>query len=274
MANAMGRPLPPGITDEDVARAKEKFTPDLLDWLRERVGTLQLTAPVTPEYLVDLIAALLFRQFTDYSDSTGLVFAGYGSSEFMPSFISYNCYGHIYTHLQYSEDGRDAVTEFTSSVIRPFAQSSMIDTFVLGFSQDATYQVQTASIDAFKELAGKVAADLNGAVPETFDAFAADLEKRHRKVWTKKLIESHADPVRRVIGSLPVEEMAELAETLILLQSLKEKVTLPSASVSGPIDVAAISKSDGFIWIKRKHYFNPALNPRFFQRQQARYLGN
>ena len=31
-----------------------------------------------------------------------------------------------------------------------------------------------------------------------------------------------------------------------------------------PIDVAVISKGDGFIWIKRKHYFNPALNHQFF----------
>jgi hypothetical protein len=66
------------------------------------------------------------------------------------------------------------------------------------------------------------------------------------------------------LGSLPFDELAELAETLVLLESLKERVTRPSASVSGPIDVAVISKNDGFIWIKRKHYFDPKLNPRFF----------
>jgi hypothetical protein len=35
-------------------------------------------------------------------------------------------------------------------------------------------------------------------------------------------------------------------------------------SVGGPIDVAVISKIDGFVWIKRKHYFDPALNHQFF----------
>jgi hypothetical protein len=34
-------------------------------------------------------------------------------------------------------------------------------------------------------------------------------------------------------------------------------------TVAGPIDVAVISKGDGFIWIKRKHYFSPELNPHF-----------
>ena len=36
-------------------------------------------------------------------------------------------------------------------------------------------------------------------------------------------------------------------------------------TVGGPIDVAVISKGDGFIWIKRKHYFNKDLNPQFFK---------
>ena len=61
--------------------------------------------------------------------------------------------------------------------------------------------------------------------------------------------------------------MADLAETLIMLESLKEKVTKPTESVGGPIDVAVITKSEGFIWIKRKHYFDPQLNPRYFQRR-------
>jgi len=30
------------------------------------------------------------------------------------------------------------------------------------------------------------------------------------------------------------------------------------------IDVAVISKGDGFVWIKRKHYFKAELNPQFF----------
>ena len=65
--------------------------------------------------------------------------------------------------------------------------------------------------------------------------------------------------------------MAELAETLIMLESLKEKVTRPTESVGGPIDVCVISKSDGFIWIKRKHYFDPKLNPSFFRRRTAKF---
>jgi hypothetical protein len=74
-----------------------------------------------------------------------------------------------------------------------------------------------------------------------------------------------------VLGVLPVDEMAGLAETLINLQSLKEKVTKPSETVGGPVDVAVITKSEGLVWIKRKHYFDAEMNSRYLQRQAALY---
>jgi hypothetical protein len=37
-------------------------------------------------------------------------------------------------------------------------------------------------------------------------------------------------------------------------------------TVGEPIDVAVISKGDGFVWIKRKHYFDANVNPGFFAR--------
>ena len=56
---------------------------------------------------------------------------------------------------------------------------------------------------------------------------------------------------------------ASMAETLVNLTSFKRKVTLDDETVGGPIDVAVVSKGDGFVWIKRKHYFTADLNPHF-----------
>ncbi len=55
-----------------------------------------------------------------------------------------------------------------------------------------------------------------------------------------------------------------MAESLVTITSLKRKFTLEAETVGGPIDVAVISKGDGFIWIKRKHYFEASSNPQFF----------
>jgi hypothetical protein len=104
-----------------------------------------------------------------------------------------------------------------------------------------------------------------------FDATAI-LEKAKERFAQEVLTyfqNSHTRPLRRAIGMLSVGELSELAETLVELESIKERVTRPSDSVGGPIDVAVISKSDGFIWIKRKHYFDPQLNSRYFARRDG-----
>lgn len=66
--------------------------------------------------------------------------------------------------------------------------------------------------------------------------------------------------------SLPKEELSNLAESLINITSLKRKVQSNLETVGGDVDVAIITKGDGFIWTKRKHYFKRELNPQFFNR--------
>lgn len=60
------------------------------------------------------------------------------------------------------------------------------------------------------------------------------------------------------------EDLAEFAESLIKLTSIKRKISLDQSTVGGPIDVMVISKGEGIIWMKRKHYFDPKLNHSFF----------
>ena len=60
--------------------------------------------------------------------------------------------------------------------------------------------------------------------------------------------------------SLPKSELASMAESLVNLTSLKRKVSLQAETVGGAVDVAVVSKRDGFVWIKKKHYFKDELN--------------
>ena len=76
--------------------------------------------------------------------------------------------------------------------------------------------------------------------------------------------ERHAQPVVTAVAHLPKEELAAMAEALVSLTSFKRRVSHDPETVGGPIDVAVISKGDGFIWINRKHYFDPKLNHHFF----------
>ena len=87
---------------------------------------------------------------------------------------------------------------------------------------------------------------------EHFDKFISDL-KLHNK-----------NPILNSIMFLPKDELSNLAESLINITSLKRKVQDGLETVGGDVDVAVITKGDGFIWTKRKHYFKPELNPHYF----------
>lgn len=73
----------------------------------------------------------------------------------------------------------------------------------------------------------------------------------------------HVNPILDMVNFLPLSELASMAESLVNLTSFKRRFTLVPETVGGPIDVAIISKGDGFVWIKRKHYFDGASNPQF-----------
>jgi hypothetical protein len=79
-------------------------------------------------------------------------------------------------------------------------------------------------------------------------------------------VANHIMPLVDVIAVLPKEELAAMAESLVNLTCLKRKMSLNAETVGGPIDVLVISKGEGLIWIKRKHYFKKELNPHYFVR--------
>ena len=147
----------------------------------------------------------------------------------------------------------------------------MSETFTLGLSKDVYGSMIASLFDEFNAFAEKLC-EAAGVDKDGIDNLAELVQEARRNVGQTLLNEAskaHAIPLRRVIGVLPIDEMAELAETLVSLQSLKEKVTKPSETVGGPVDVAVITKSEGLVWLKRKHYFDLSLNPRFVKR-----LGN
>lgn len=72
------------------------------------------------------------------------------------------------------------------------------------------------------------------------------------------------EDVKDAVSVMPKEEVANMSESLINITSLKRKASSDIETVGREIDVALITKGDGFIWIKRKHFFDDELNYYFF----------
>lgn len=242
----------------------EVLVQEITEWL-PRLG---ITEAVNAAALAEVGLLAVIKTPTLHLSTTGLVFAGFGDHDVFPSSLVYTSCGLLKGSHLVTEVEREAVDHDVPASLQAFAQTSMANTFTIGISQDVYQALADALHEHLEAFAANVCVASGGAAAAIADlpAMVATASIGITQAWLDKAKEDHAYPLRRVLGALPIDEMAELAETLINLQSLKEKVTKPSSTVGGPIDVAVITKSEGLIWIKRKHYFDAALNPRFMRR--------
>jgi len=125
--------------------------------------------------------------------------------------------------------------------------------------------IQSVLLDNSLSLAkvlGTDDAEIEKLTPQ-FEAAAAAAAETFWNGHEKHRRDRFASPIIDMAMSLPKDELANLAESLVSLTSLQRRVSREIETVGGAIDVAVISKGDGFVWIKRKHYFSADRNLRF-----------
>ncbi|MGH6793036.1 MAG: hypothetical protein ACRECF_09920 [Methyloceanibacter sp.] len=60
---------------------------------------------------------------------------------------------------------------------------------------------------------------------------------------------------------MPIQDAIALAEFLVQVQIALSRFAIGPPIVGGPIEVAAVTKHEGFKWVQRKHYYSAELNP-------------
>jgi hypothetical protein len=234
-----------------------------------------------------IVALLAWSLLKDYQQSqlTGLVFAGFGQEEIFPSLVCYEVYGVVAGKLKFVEKSKfDVDRKLTpDAAVMPFAQKEMVDRFMYGLDAEFLQITDTYFSGAHTALKQNLNQSLVDAPEEmktaastAVDAILAEFQTRIVPEHLQRLREEFSDMVRL----MPKQELAALSESLVHTTSLKRKFSAAAESVGGPIDVAMITRAEGFVWVKRKHYFDPSLNPRFFFRRYGRasqaqpYLAN
>jgi hypothetical protein len=64
-----------------------------------------------------------------------------------------------------------------------------------------------------------------------------------------------------VLPAMPLQDAIDLGEFLVDVTTKFSRFMPGAPTVGGPIEIGAISKHEGFRWIKRKYYFKRDLNP-------------
>ncbi len=64
-----------------------------------------------------------------------------------------------------------------------------------------------------------------------------------------------------IAAPMPIQDAIDLAEFLVYATIQFVRFTPGPPTVGGPIEIATITKHEGFKWVRRKHYFDTRLNP-------------
>lgn len=232
--------------------------------------------------LLKIICYAMKIRFFPTEACSGIVFAGFGQKEVIPDLVTYQ------VNLLLQGKVRKFYLEAKSHhnrpnpIIIPFAQEDVIFTFLTGISPDleslSQYFLDAQSRQNFKlwleevKKTGKLSDSEVAALNASMEEKLGKLLNQHREEMQKAKQQLYIDDVLRIISVLPKEDLAEMAESLVSLTSVRRKISIAEETVGGPTDVALISKGDGFIWMKRKHYFEPKINTDFFARNN-RFFG-
>jgi hypothetical protein len=213
--------------------------------------------------------------------TTGVVFAGFGRSELFPTLLAFQMEGILSDRLKFKRTYHvDIDRRGVGASVIPFAQREMVERFLYGLDGSIERQITQFCQSSVPKIREEILESL-----EMSDEDRAALNEKAKlaeRVFFDGLAQESFAAIRQqsrseiegMVEFMPKPELAKMAEALVNLTSIKRRVSRGMETVGGAIDVAVISKSEGFIWVKRKHYFPEELNYRFFDRMRAQIARN
>jgi hypothetical protein len=201
---------------------------------------------------------------------SGIVIAGFGHEDVFPRLRRFQFEAIAANRLKYTEGNPIRIGPEVQSAILPFAQDEEVVSFMTGmtpqvggFLNEWWPSTLLGVVDEIGQKAGLPDEKREELVEEYVGRAMELVEDDYARRLGEFQREQNVEPILKIVAMLPKDELAAMAESLVNLTSFKRRVSEDAETVGGPIDVAVISRGDGFIWIKRKHYFKPELNPHF-----------
>lgn len=253
------------------------FDSSVNEQLENLVDAMSVPFPASGrERILNLIKNILKSSYFS-PGRTGLVIAGFGEAERFPTLVSYEIDGMVCGKLKFKKSNfHDIDRDGDKAVVLPFAQKEMVDRFLYGLDDEIQKNIRNFCRKTVGTISQSIVDSLNFG-NEDDRVKLLERAKEAEKTFLENLqsggfeqiIATSKGEIEEMVEFMPKPELAKMAEALIDLTSIKRRVSKGMETVGGPVDVAVISKSDGFVWIKRKHYFPAELNTRYFGRTKS-----
>ena len=205
--------------------------------------------------ITDNIKNDIFKSFLSYINSygfyvggkySGIVVAGYGNNDLSPSIVQMEIFGRLGNTVLCGYFETKKINK-TQAYIIPFCQSAVtIDTFVNG--RDPIYEFGWFSSFA-EEFAGIFGEKYITDAEKLVNMAEKNIVNYGKKQFSERILD--------IVKFLPKTNLAIMAEALVNLTVLQRHISTRQIyndykNAGGPTDVALITKTDGFVWVKRK----------------------
>jgi hypothetical protein len=187
------------------------------------------------------VSFMFGKQWFHPADESGVVIAGMGEAEPFPALSEYRVGTVAAGKLRYTKVD-EARVGTSDAVVVPFAQRGTIDMIIGGIHP---------------RLRDKLIDDVDRWIPNGHKAKNPERTEKRKKEFAdymrKEILQGYDQPFMGAVAALPRQDLAKMAEALVALTAFMMRMTVDQdETVAEPIDVALLSKCDGFIWVKHK----------------------
>lgn len=229
--------------------------------------------PFTPTYSEDFLDAVreevvitlkdrLTHCMEDHDAGATLVFSGFGADQEYPSLVAAHVCEGIDHRVNYYVDPKNnvCISDERPVAYCPFAQRDVMMGIIrgqhrkwLGCVMSHTERFyQNATLNLFHEKCIEQDREFQDMLSEV--EYDDIIMKFRKSVIT--LLDKNQREWMKALQQYDLKSMAALAQSLIDLTGFHRILTFEQESVGGPVDVAVITRNEGFTWLNRKSWYH------------------
>jgi hypothetical protein len=241
------------------------FKDRLTNFLNKKNGTNiipdKMVLDETDIRLLSYFKTLVYESMNNhntYKDNSisGIYFVGYGEKSLYPSYWGIESFAFLNGKVIYQLDYRRIVRAHEPAHFKTLAQDDIILSIISNAGVRTRYELFNI-VQSTLESTTSMFIEKNPESKEIISQFKTKIDTNFNKLDAFDEYSTYqGNRFLKSLAVMRVADMAEYAENLISLQSLKRKYELDAqnnATVGGPTDVAIITKFEGFKWVKSKN---------------------
>jgi hypothetical protein len=187
---------------------------------------------------------------------TSVYLVGYGQDSLFPSYGGINLFCFLKGRLIYNEGDFGEVSQAKPGLYITLAQDDAIESFLNGLNFDSLFQIEK-DLNNYIRLEMQKQKDIHNGDTTFIEKLENLILKGVEDILYNSEHRRQSElNIRASLANMGLLDLADYAENLINLQTIRRKYELSSqnqATVGGPTNVAIIDKYTGFRWYKVTH---------------------